>query len=245
MAQAAYAAMDEWADQVVAAWLDRRDGEYERELPHFGIYLCADVAERSIGWGECFVTRWRDGFFALVNGKRFRGANRDRIQLLQGALLRRNVLGVVVPPPHAWSFVTAEDLDRWYQAARVWQALEPRAHMERLIAIAEPLVAALVAGERAQRYADGYYFAEADGQCIAAGPDCIVMRPAMEPRPYLLSARRYRCGSFVRGMREAARFVLQGYGIRPLEVLPTGRGCTSPVDLWNAWQTMPRLKLED
>lgn len=239
----AIVAIEAWADDVVSAWLDRRDGTFSWRHPDFWLDLEVSVEGRSITSGEALVTRHRDGFFALVNGKRYRCRHRKmEIECIQGALTRRDVPGVAVPPPLRWDFVSAEDLDRWYDAAKVWQALEPHARMERYIGIAEQMAGALLSDDTREHYSDGYYLAYADATCIYTGAECIATRPTMEPRPVLLSSRRYRVGSFAWGLREGLRIVFGTYNIPVREVRPIGKGYSWPSQLWQAWyDSQPHL----
>jgi hypothetical protein len=231
------AAVEQWADDVVAAWMERRDAFFEWESDHSWLSLECSTEGRSITWGECLVTRASDGFLAIVSGKRYRDRwLQVQMQVLQNALFRREVPGIVLRPPHAWRFVDADDLDRWYAGAKRWHGLSPEAQLDRYLAIAVDLVDAYLGGDSPGRYNDGYRYAEAFAGYAAGGYECILARSTSGARVALLSGRRYARGSFNWGLREAIRIVLGHRGIPFREIKPAGYPPTTPETLNRAWR---------
>lgn len=216
------AAMRDWADRVVTAWFERRDGSFKWHEDDFSIWLHADVVGRSILNGECLVTRAKDGFIGLISGKHYRSQSmRFEMQLLQNALVSRGVPGFVVPQAFPVNFVDAELLDQWYDGAKVWQALSVRGRLEKYCAIADDLVGWFLLGGREKEYYDGFLLARAGEGYIDAGLECIAASEGKGAQIAFVSGRRYRLTSHAGMLRFGVRLAFDRHGFRYREVRPS------------------------
>lgn len=149
----------------------------------------------------------------------------------------------IVPLPFPCQYVSEEVLDRWYRVAREWDRLTIPERAMRYATIAATLVETFASESKlAERYADGYYLAEASGEEITVAAECIVARPERHSRIALVSARRYPRASFRGLLRDAVRMELEEHGLLVQNVLPKRQGYTIALDLIDAWKaTRPKL----
>lgn len=220
---------------MVEAWLGRQCGHFRWHVDDFLYWFDVEVSGQSITHGEYLVTRAHDGFIALLNGKRFRALSlKTELQFLQNSHARHQVPGFVVPPPHSWPWVGAEEFDRWYRVLRRWQTMPSAEAAAEYTTLAERLVDAFLDGDEWTHY-DGYRWAEASVHGVFAWCECLATRSPEEHSAILVSARDFRRGHFKPMLRDSVKLVLAHRGFRIHDVRPRTRAYATTADLWVAW----------